>query len=124
MRNILFTLNPAQAITSIIDFTKDSNVKLYRKATSKLSEDLFDCVSEDLLQFLNNLSDRATELSWNDPIVGIIMITEDPTKVSTVYKNLITNHGEITLGRHTWAPSDQWVCTDQSQRSGMGVQTN
>ena len=25
---------------------------------------------------------------------------------------------------HTWAPSDQWVCTDQSQRSGMGVQTN
>ena len=26
--------------------------------------------------------------------------------------------------QHTWAPSDQWVCTDQSQRSGMGVQTN
>ena len=25
---------------------------------------------------------------------------------------------------HTWAPSDQWVCTDQSQSSGMGVQTN
>ena len=25
---------------------------------------------------------------------------------------------------HTWAPSDQWVCTDQSQRSGMGVQTS
>ena len=25
---------------------------------------------------------------------------------------------------HMWAPSDQWVCTDQSQRSGMGVQTN
>ena len=25
---------------------------------------------------------------------------------------------------HTWAPSDQWVCTDQSQRSGMGLQTN
>ena len=27
-------------------------------------------------------------------------------------------------GLHTWAPSDQWVCTDQSERSGMGVQTN
>ena len=27
-------------------------------------------------------------------------------------------------GHHTWAPSYQWVCTDQSQRSGMGVQTN
>ena len=22
---------------------------------------------------------------------------------------------------HTWSPSDQWVCTDQSQRSGTGV---
>ena len=25
---------------------------------------------------------------------------------------------------HTWAPSDQWVYTDQLQRSGTGVQTN
>ena len=49
MRNVPFALNPAQAITGIIDFTKDLNVKLYRKATSKLSEDLFDCVLEDLL---------------------------------------------------------------------------
>ena len=49
MRNVPFALNPAQAITGIIDFTKDSNVKLYRKATPKLSEDLFNCVPEDLL---------------------------------------------------------------------------
>ena len=69
MRNVPFTLNPAQAITGIIDFTKDANIKLYRKATSKLSEDLFDCVPEDLLQFLNTLSDRTTELFWNEPIV-------------------------------------------------------
>ena len=74
MRNVPFALNPAHAITVIIDFTKDSNVNLYRKAASKLSEDLFDCVPEDLLQFLKTLSDRATELSWNDPTVGIIMI--------------------------------------------------
>ena len=99
MRNVPFVLNPAQAITGIINFTKDSNVKLYRKATSKVSEDLFYCVPEDLLQSLKILSDRTTELSWNDPIVGIIMIPEDPTNVSTVYKNLITNHGEITLKR-------------------------
>ena len=49
------------------------------------------------MQFLKTLSDRATELSWNDPIVGIIMIPEDPTNLSTVYKNLITNHGELML---------------------------
>ena len=99
MRNVPFALNPDQEITGIIDFTKDSNVKLYRKATSKLSKDLFDCVPEDLFHFLKNLSDRATEISWNDPIVGIIMISEDPANVSTVYKNLITNHVEITLER-------------------------
>ena len=65
----------------------------------KPSEDLFDCVPEDLLLFLKTLSDRAMELSWNDPIVGIIMISENPTNGSTVYKNMITNHGEITLER-------------------------
>ena len=58
---------------------------------------MFYCVPEDLFQFLKTLSDRATELTWNDPIVGIIMIPEDPADVSTVYRNLITNHGEITL---------------------------
>ena len=31
--------------------------------------------------------------------MGIIMIPEEHTNVSTVYKNLITNHGEITLER-------------------------
>ena len=97
MRNVPFVLNTAQAITGIIDFTKDSNIKLYRKATSKLSQNLFDCVPEDLLQFLKTLSDRATELPWNDPIVGIIMIPEYPANVSTVYRNLVTNNGEITL---------------------------
>ena len=60
MRNVLFAFNLAQAITRIIEFTKDSNVKLFRKATSKPSEDLFECVTEDLLQFLKTLSDRAT----------------------------------------------------------------
>ena len=92
-------VNFAQAITGIIDFMKDLNVKLYRKAILKLSENLFDCAPEDLLQLLKTLSDRATEISWNDPIVGIIMLPEDPTNGSTVYKNLITNHGEITLER-------------------------
>ena len=60
MRNVPFALNPDQAITGIIDSTKDSNVKLYMKATSKLSEDLFDCVPEDLLQFLKTLSVEGT----------------------------------------------------------------
>ena len=68
------------------------------------------------MQFLNTLSDRATELSWNDPIVGIIMIPEDPTNVSTVYKNLITNHGEITLER---VPRLEEYYTNEPSRSAQ-----
>ena len=92
-----FALNPAQAITGIIDFTIDSNVKLHKRATSRLSKDLFDCVPEDLNQFLKTLSNRAREYSWNDDVVGVMMIPEDPTDPSTVYKNLLTNHGEISI---------------------------
>ena len=99
MINVPSALNPVEARTGIIDLTRDSNVKLYREATLKLSKDLFDCVPEDLLQFLKTQSDRATELTWNDPIVGIVIIPEDPADISLVYSNLITNHGKITLER-------------------------
>ena len=56
-----FALNPAHDMQGVINFAKLDNVKLHKKGTSRLSEDLFDCVPEDLHQFLKTLSDRATE---------------------------------------------------------------
>ena len=99
MAGVPFALNPAQATVGVIDFTRESNVKLHKRATSRLSEDLFDCVPEDLNHFLKLLGDRSSEFSWNDPIVGIMMIPENPADYDTTYTNLLTNHGQISLQR-------------------------
>ena len=37
-----FALNPAQAMQGVINFAKWYNVKLYKKGTYQLSNDLFD----------------------------------------------------------------------------------
>ena len=91
-----FALNPAHAMQGVINFAKSDNVKLHKKGTSRLSEDPFDCVPEDLHQFLKTLGDRATEYQWNDDVFGILQIPDhlnNPTK----YTNLLTNHGELDL---------------------------
>ena len=89
---ILFVLNPAHAVQGVINFAKSGNVKLHRKGTSRLNDDPFDCVPEDLHQFLKTLADRATEFQWNNDAVGIMQILDDPIK-TTKYTNLLTNHG-------------------------------
>ena len=77
-----FALNPAQS----------DNVKLHRKGTSRLNNDPFGFVPEDLNQFLRTLADRATEFQWNDDAVGIMQIPDHPI-TPTKYTNLLTNHG-------------------------------
>ena len=75
---VLFALNPAHAMKGVINFTKSDNVKLHKKGTSRLSEDPFYCVPQDLHQFLKTLSDRATEYQWNNDVLGILMIPDHP----------------------------------------------
>ena len=50
-----FALNPAHAMQGGINFAKSENVKPHKKGTSQLSKDRFDCVPEDLHQFLKIL---------------------------------------------------------------------
>ena len=69
---IPFALNPVHAVQGVINFAKSDNVKLHRKGTSRLNDDHFDCVPEDLHQFLKTLNDRVTEFQWNDDAVGIM----------------------------------------------------
>ena len=57
---IPFALNPAHAGQGVINFAKSDNIKLHRKDTSRLFDDPFNCVPEDLHQFLKTLTDRAT----------------------------------------------------------------
>ena len=94
-----FALNPAGAITGLIDFNKVNHLKMHRRATTKLADDTFDCVPEDLYQFLKELGDRAAEYSWSDETVGILMIpkpSDDPA-LSVRHVNLLSNHGEISM---------------------------
>ena len=93
---ILFALNPAHAVQGVINFAKSDNVKLHRKVTSRLNDDPFDCVPEDLHQFLKKLADRATEFQWNDDAVGIMQIPDNRIK-TTKYTNLLTNHGKLNI---------------------------
>ena len=93
---VLFPLNPAHAIQDVINFARSDNVKLHKKGNARLSEDRFDCVPEDLHQFLKTLSDRATEYQWNDEVLGILMIPDHPI-FPTKCTNLLTNHGGLEL---------------------------
>ena len=92
----IFSLTPATAVGGVIDYTRAAGRKLYSRATSKLEEDSFDCVAEDLYSFLKSLKDRAREFGWDEPGIGILSIPDDPHNPSE-FKSLIDNHGEIEL---------------------------
>ena len=95
-----FALNPEAAVDGIIYFDILSNVKLHRSATRKLEDKLYDCVPQDLFNFLELLNDQATEFQWSDK-VRIMMIPRDVSDANTDYVNLLTNHGEINLNMIT-----------------------
>ena len=50
--NVQFALTPAMALDGIIDYKTTRGRKMYAAATTKLSEDLYDCNAEDLYAFL------------------------------------------------------------------------
>ena len=93
---VSFALNPAHSMRGVINFTKPDNFKLHKKGISLFSDDPFDCVPQDLHQFLKTLSDRATEYQWNDDVLWILMIPDHPIFL-TKYTYLPTNHGELDL---------------------------
>ena len=80
----------------VIHSAKSDDIKIHSKGTSQLSDDPFDCVPEDLHQFLKTLSDRDTEYQWNDEVFEIFMIPDHPI-LPMKYTNLLTNHGELDL---------------------------
>lgn len=94
--SIGFALSPAMANNGIIDFSTVQGRKMYSSATSKLSEDLYDCNAEDLYAFLKAIRERAREYGWDTEGVGIMSIPDDPQN-PTSFKSLIDNHGEVDI---------------------------
>jgi len=92
----IFSLSPAGAIQGPIRYDTSDGRKLYKDATSKLSDDLFDCVPEDLFQFLKVLEDRAREFNWTN---GILSIPVDVNTPDTRHDDMLTLYGQIDLQR-------------------------
>ena len=93
---VAFSLTPATSIGGIIDYATSRGRKMYTSATTKLEDEPFDCVAEDLYSFLKALKDRAREFGWDDTGIGILSIPNDPVN-PTEFKSLIDQHGEIEL---------------------------
>ena len=94
---VAFALSPALAIPGIIDFQSKSGKDVFRFATEKLDEELYDCQPDGMIQFLQSLTVRATEYGWDNEVSGILQIPEDPADVLSETDNLIESYGMITI---------------------------
>ena len=73
-----------------------TRLKLYKNTTKKLTEELFDCVSEYFSTFLKALKDRALDHDWMD-CARILDIARDLVDVLTATGNIRKNYGNISL---------------------------
>ena len=93
---VLFSLTPAMAHQGIIDYFLTLGRNMYSSTTARLSEDLYNCNSDDLYAFLKALKERAREYGWDTEAVGIISIPDRPNH-TTEFKSLLDSHGEIDI---------------------------
>jgi hypothetical protein len=63
--NVAFTLSPALASSTLLDYRTGEGIKIYGKATSPLDV-AFDGDSGALRLFLNKVQQRATQFGWTD----------------------------------------------------------
>ncbi len=66
-----FAVTLALAVTGVLDMTSDEGKTICKHSIAKLHDKPFHCTGEDLHLFLDLLSDRAREMGWDDPTVGI-----------------------------------------------------
>ena len=96
--NPAFYLNPASAMTGVLDFAQVETRKFYHKATARLDrEELFDCTAENMHHFLKTICQRANEYGWDDDVTGVLMIPEDHQDPTSDLKYLPTHYGELTM---------------------------
>jgi hypothetical protein len=94
-----FALNPAQALDGVIDYSHVGGRKMYGYAIRKLDEELFDCNSEGLYQFLQVLGNRSSEYGWDDINDGVMNIPENNEDPNAIEHSMITGYGQVTLAQ-------------------------
>ena len=93
----VFSLTPYNISNVIIDYSTQEGRKHYDRATEKLNDDKFDCQSDHLRSFLEDLSRRAKTFGWSEPSVGIMQIPKDLNDPTQGYYDLIANYGEVDI---------------------------
>jgi hypothetical protein len=65
--NPTFSLTPGTRDgIAILDYSTKAAASLYKDATSKLSEDLYDCSPDGFIQFIKSVKVRAEAIGWNE----------------------------------------------------------
>ena len=91
----VFSLTPATADEGFLDFNVKRDKQTFYKAVEKLSEDEFDCVEENLNDFMILLKARADEFGWTERIMNIpITEANDPNPREA---NLLTEHASASM---------------------------
>ena len=84
-----FALSPALANRDILDYSSASGAKVYRGAIAPVAIE-FDCKSENLQLFLDQIRDRSTTHDWNN----ILLIPKEGDLENP--KDLIESYGEVS----------------------------
>ena len=97
----MFHLNPAMAMSGILDFSKNDAKKLYKGAVKSVlpSDELYDCTPENMINFLKAIDIRANEYGWDNEGNGVLWIPEDHTDPSSKLSYLPKEYGKIAYER-------------------------
>ena len=87
-----FSLTPYSVNREVLNLSSTEGRKVYDRAILPLDDDKFDCQSDQLRLFLNNLARRALIFGWDDPQDGVLMLHIQNTTI-----NILRSYGEVTL---------------------------
>ena len=90
-----FSLTPYNMSNNVLDYSTPEGRKHYDQATEKLNEVKFDCQSDNLRSFLEDLARRANTFGWSALGVGILQIPKDFNDPTQGYYDLLSNYGEV-----------------------------
>ena len=91
------SLTPGTGIDGPLNYQNKVHFYLYKGATSKLEEELYDCTPQLFFQFVKSLQERAKSYGWTSDD-GIMMIKPNDHP-SSVAVNLLDRYGTVSLER-------------------------
>lgn len=91
-----FALSPAGATRSVINYSTKSGDSLYRQATVKLADELFDCTADGLRDFLRQAERRSEVMGWDQ---SVLHIPNDFNDIAGPGINFFQNYGELKMDK-------------------------